>query len=82
MNSHQLSKERQKASKAVTASEKKVQEAEDWMRRIEEALSEPLPGDDVVKLSRDYELAQRELADAMERWEAAVTYAEGIGTGV
>jgi ATP-binding cassette subfamily F protein 3 len=82
MNSHQLSKERQKASKAVTASEKKVQEAEDWMRRIEEALSEPMPGDDVVKLSQDYERAQTELTAAMEQWEQAVTYAEGIGAAL
>jgi len=82
MNSHQLSKERQKASKAVTASEKKVQEAEDWLRRIEEALSEPLPGDDMVKLSQDYERAQTELGAAMEQWESAVTWAEGIGAAV
>ena len=54
----------------------------DWQRRIEEALSEPMPGDDVVQLSRDYERAQNELAEAMEGWEKAVAYAEGIGAAV
>ncbi len=82
MNSHQLSKERQKASKVVTVSEKRVQEAEDWLKRIEEALSDPLPGDDMVKLSHDYERAQQELAGALETWEKAVSYAEGIGVAV
>jgi ATP-binding cassette subfamily F protein 3 len=82
MNSHQLSKERQKAVKAVNASEKKVAEAEDWMKRIEEVLAAPTPEDDMVKLSHDYESAQTELAEAMETWEKAVAYAEGIGAAV
>jgi ATP-binding cassette, subfamily F, member 3 len=82
MNSYQLSKERQRASKSVTAAEQKVAEAEDWIKRIEEVLSAPEPGDDVVKLSHDYERAQTELAEAMEAWEKAVAYAEGIGAKV
>jgi t-SNARE complex subunit (syntaxin) len=82
MNSHQLSKERQKAVKAVNASEKKVAEVEDWMKRIEEVLAAPTPEDDIVKLSHDYERAQTELAEAMEVWEKAVAYAEGIGAAV
>jgi ATPase components of ABC transporters with duplicated ATPase domains len=82
MNSHQLSKERQKAAKAAVTAEKKVTESEDWMKRIEEALSEPMPGDDVIKLSQDYERAQQELVEAMETWEKAVAYAEGIGATV
>ncbi len=82
MNSYQLSKERQKAAKNVKTMEAKVAELEDWMKRIEEALSAPMPGDDVVKLARDYERAQTELASAMDEWEKSVTYAEGIGATV
>ena len=67
---------------AGLTAEKKVTESEDWLKRIEEALSEPMPGDDMVKLSQDYERAQNELAEAMETWERAVAYAEGIGAAV
>jgi ATP-binding cassette subfamily F protein 3 len=82
MNSHQLSKERQKAVKAVTAAEKKVADVEDWMKRIEEALSAPTAADDVIQLSHDHERAQKDLEAAMEAWEKAVAYAEGIGAAV
>src|SRR5207302_1073724 len=37
MNSYQLSKERQKAAKNVKALELRVEEMEDWLKRIEEA---------------------------------------------
>ena len=35
----------------------RVEELEDWMKRIEEVLSAPMPGDDVVKMARDHEQA-------------------------
>ncbi len=82
MNSHQLSKERQRAVRNVAGLEKRVAEMEDWLKRIEETLSEPMPGDDMVKLARDYERAQTELNTALEEWEQAVTYAQGIGAAV
>ena len=82
MNSYQLSKARQKAVKEVAGLEQQVADAEDWMKRIEEALSAPMPGDDMVKLSQDYEKAQSELDSAMHAWESAVTYATGIGAKV
>jgi len=79
MNSYQLSKERQKAAKNVAVTERRVADMEDWLKRIEEVLSAPLPGDDVVKLARDYEQAQADLEAALRDWEEAVAYAEGIG---
>jgi len=82
MNSHELSKERRRAVKNVGLCEKRVAEAEDWVRRIEEALSSPMPGDDMVRLSKDYERSQAELAEAMAAWEAAVGYAQQIGAAV
>ena len=82
MNSYQLSKARQKAVKDVAALEKRVADAEDWLKRIEEALSSPMPGDDMVKLSQDYEKAQQELESAMGAWEESITYATGIGAKV
>ena len=82
MNSHELSKERRRAVKSVGLCEKRVAEAEDWVRRIEEALSSPMPGDDMVRLSKDYERSQAELAEAMAAWEAAVGYAQQIGAAV
>ncbi len=82
MNSYQLSKARQKSIKDVAQLEQQVADAEDWLKRIEEALSSPMPGDDMVKLSQDYERAQSELDSAMHAWESAVTYATGIGAKV
>jgi ATP-binding cassette subfamily F protein 3 len=82
MNSFQLSRERKRAVKSVAEAEQRVEEAEDWLKRIEEALSAPMPGDDMVKLARDYERAQTELTQAMHAWEEAVAYAEGIGAAV
>lgn len=82
MNSHQLSKERQRSVKAVSSAMASVEELEDWMKRIEEVLSAPMPGDDVVKMALDHERAQTELASAIEEWERAVAYAEGIGAAV
>ena len=82
MNSHQLSKERQRAAKQIGSFEERIAELEDWKRRIEEALSAPIPGDDVVKLAHDYERAQGELAKTIEEWEQAISYAEGIGAAV
>jgi ATP-binding cassette subfamily F protein 3 len=82
MNSYELSKARQKAVKTITKSEERVTAAEDWLKRIEECLSAPMPGDDIVKLSKDYEQAQAELKTAMKEWEDAVEYANGIGAAV
>ncbi len=82
MNSFQLSRERKRAVKTVLETEARVSETEDWLKRIEEALSAPMPGDDVVKLARDYERAQRELEDALKAWEEAVEYAQNIGANV
>ncbi len=82
MNSYQLSKERVKAAKNVKVQESRVEELEDWLKRIEEVLSTPMPGDDVVKMARDHERAQSELAEAMKQWEESLTYAEGIGAAV
>ncbi|HSV73926.1 MAG TPA: ABC-F family ATP-binding cassette domain-containing protein [Chthonomonadales bacterium] len=82
MNSHQLSRERRRAAKSVGLSEKRVAEAEDWVRRIEEALSAPMPGDDMVRLSHDYERSQAELAEAMAEWERVIGYAQQIGATV
>jgi len=82
LNSFQLSRARRQAAKTVGALESRVAELEDWVRRIEEALSAPMPGDDVVQLSRDYARAQTELNEALAKWEAAITYAHGIGAAV
>jgi ATP-binding cassette subfamily F protein 3 len=82
MNSFQLSRERRRAVKTVAETEARVAETEDWLKRIEEALSAPMPGDNVVKLARDYERAQRELEDALKAWEEAVEYAQNIGANV
>ena len=70
------------ALKDVSALEQRVAEAEDWLKRIEEALSSPMPGDDMVKLSQDYERAEKQLESAMSDWEHAITYATGIGAKV
>ncbi len=82
MNSHQLSKERRRAIKQVAETEGKVADLEDWLKRIEEALSAPMPGDDVAKMARDHEQAQSEVAAALEEWEKAHQYAEAIGAAV
>ena len=82
MNSYQLSKERQRAQKAVETTEAKVVEVEDWIRRIEEVMGDPSPQDDLVKLSHDYQQAQADLATALSEWETAVTYADGIGAKI
>jgi hypothetical protein len=57
-------------------------ETEDWLKRIEEALGEPMPGDDAVKLAIDYETARTKLDDEMKRWEDAIEYAQAIGAAV
>jgi hypothetical protein len=59
-----------------------VAELEDWVKRIEEALSSPMPGDDVVQIAQDHTRAQIELSEALDAWEKAVSYAEGIGAAV
>jgi ATP-binding cassette, subfamily F, member 3 len=82
MNSFQLSKARKKALQTVQTTERRVTEMEDWLKRIEEALSAPMPGDDIVKLAHDYERAQTEVGEALRAWEEAVAYAEGIGAAV
>ena len=82
MNSYQLSKERRKVAKSVETAERRVADAEDWVRRIEEALSAPGPGDDMVRLARDYETARAEMDQAMHAWEEAVRYAQDIGAAV
>ncbi|MCC6728451.1 MAG: ATP-binding cassette domain-containing protein [Chthonomonadales bacterium] len=79
MNSHQLARARRKAGQQVEQTERQVSDLEDWIRRIEESLSAPLPGEDVVRLSRDYERAQQDLHEAMRAWEEALEYAEAIG---
>ncbi len=79
MNSFELSRARKRAVREVETSEKRVAELEDWKKRIEEALSAPMPGDDMVRLAHDYEQAQKELTEALDGWEHAVQYAEGIG---
>jgi ATP-binding cassette subfamily F protein 3 len=78
-NSFELARMRRQATKAVGAAEQRVQLAEDWLKRIEECLSAPQPTDDIVKLAQDHEQAQKELASAMQDWEAAVTNAEALG---
>lgn len=81
-NSFELARMRRRAAKAVEAAESRVQEAEDWLRRVEECLAAPQPGDDMVRLAEDYEAAQRELSQAMEAWEMAVLQAEELGLPV
>ncbi|MEP6755871.1 MAG: ribosomal protection-like ABC-F family protein [Chthonomonadales bacterium] len=82
MNSHQLSKERQRSVKAVQAAEKRVAEAEDWMKRIEEALAEPNAPEEAIRLSHEYEKAQAEMTEAMGAWEKGLHYAQEIGAAV
>lgn len=82
MNSFQLSRERRKAVRNVQALEERVAAAEDWVKRIEEALAAPLPGEDVVRLARDYEAARAELQAALMEWEEASLYAQRIGAVV
>ncbi len=82
MNSHQLSKERRKACADVKKLEESVSLNEDWVKRIEEALGSPMPGDDAVALAQDYVRAQGELEAAMIAWEQAVAHAEGVGAQV
>ena len=81
MNSFQLARERRKAVRNVQALEERVSAAEDWVKRIEEALASPLPGEDVVRLARDYETARAELEAALQAWEEASIYAQRIGAG-
>jgi ATP-binding cassette subfamily F protein 3 len=82
MTSYQLSKERQKSTKEVARTEARIAELEDLLARIEEALSQPMPGDDAVQLSEKYQSAQNELESAMEQWERAVLRAQELGVAV
>ncbi|MGC8668549.1 MAG: ABC-F family ATP-binding cassette domain-containing protein [Chthonomonadales bacterium] len=81
MNSFQLARERRRAARNVQALEERVAAAEDWVKRIEEALAAPLPGEDVVRLARDYDAARAELQAALAEWEEASLYAQRIGAG-
>jgi ATP-binding cassette subfamily F protein 3 len=82
MNSFELSRARKRAAREVENLERRVAELEDWVKRIEEALSSPMPGDDVVQIAQDHTRAQIELSEALDAWEKAVSYAEGIGAAV
>jgi len=81
-NSFELVRARRRAARDVEHAERRVGELEDWLRRIEECLSHPEPGDDVVKLARDHEQAQRDLSQAMAAWEHTVTEAEALGVPI
>lgn len=81
-NSFELTRARRRASKEIERTEQRVAELEDWLRRIEECLSHPGVGDDVVRLAIDHEQAHRELAQAMTAWETAVTEADGLGVPI
>jgi len=80
--SFELSRLRRQALRDVSRAEQRVQEAEDWVRRLEECLSHPEPSDDVVRLAAEYEQAQDELAQAMAEWEAAMTRAESLSVSL
>jgi ATP-binding cassette subfamily F protein 3 len=79
MNSFELTRARKKAAAAVADAERRVAVAEDWLKRIEECLSRPEPGDDMVRLARDHTVGQEDLARAMAEWEGAVMQAEELG---
>jgi len=78
-NSFELSRARRKAQRAVQDCEARVAEIEDFIRRIEECLSNPTPADDIVKLAYEHGEAQKELARAMTDWEGAMTTAQRLG---
>lgn len=82
LNSFELARARKKAAASVAAAEKQVTEVEDWLRRIEECLSYPSPGDDMVQLARDHARAQEALDVAMAEWEGAVRLAEDLGVPI
>jgi ATP-binding cassette subfamily F protein 3 len=78
-NSFELARARRKAARTVEHAERRVGELEDWLRRIEECLTHPEPDDDMVKLARDHENAQRDLSSAMAAWEETITEAQALG---
>lgn len=79
MNSHELSRARRRVLQEIAKLEDRVSQTEDWVKRIEEMLSAPSPGDDLVALARDYERAQQELAQSLADWEEANARAEALG---
>ena len=79
MNAHQMSKERQRARNQVAAAEQKIETLEQRLRRIEDVLSNPQPSDNLVALSQEHGGVQNALNEAMEAWEKAVAYVEGLG---
>lgn len=79
LNFHQMSKERQRARNQVTAAEKQVAELEERLRQIEESLSHPGPGVNVVALAQEHGGVQSALTEAMANWERAASYVEALG---
>ena len=78
LNSHQLSKERQRAKNQIAVAERKVGELEERLRKIETVLSAPAPTDNVVALSQEHGGIQNALSEAMVLWEQAVAYSDAL----
>jgi ATP-binding cassette subfamily F protein 3 len=82
LNSHQLSKERQRAAKRVATLEAEVEKLETRLVEIETALSAPKDADHALALSHEYAHVKDDIAARMEEWEAATVEAEALGAAV
>jgi ABC-type transporter Mla subunit MlaD len=79
LNAFQLSKERRRAQVVLESAEEKVSELESELAEIELKLSSPAPDDDLVLLASSHTQIGLDLEKAVELWEQAAEYVEGLG---
>lgn len=82
LNARELSKERQRAAKRVSALEAAVSQLEERLAEIEGGLSAPKSADDALALSQEHARVTEEIAARMAEWETATLEAEALGAAV
>ncbi|MCL5283251.1 MAG: ABC-F family ATP-binding cassette domain-containing protein [Armatimonadetes bacterium] len=82
LSPREISKARQRIVKEIKLAEERVAELEDWIKRLEEILSDPSPDDDIAAIARDYSTAQQQLEHAIIDWEQQANDATELGVAL
>lgn len=78
LSPRELSKEIARMRQVVEDSENAVAKAEAEISRIENILTDPAEGEDIRKLTEEYQTAQKTLSEAMTKWEEDTLFYEGL----
>ncbi|QYK53629.1 MAG: ABC-F family ATP-binding cassette domain-containing protein [Fimbriimonadaceae bacterium] len=78
LSPRELSKEIARMRQVVEDSENAVAKAEAEISRIENILADPAEGEDIRKLTEEYQTAQKTLSEAMTKWEEDTLFYEGL----